>query len=75
MLCVFVQICPADKAYFIAKELLSTERTYLKDLELITAVNDGQTLHQISIHTHTHHSVWSHCCYFVLQLTCATYLP
>ncbi|XP_048048654.1 FERM, ARHGEF and pleckstrin domain-containing protein 1 [Megalobrama amblycephala] len=31
------KICPADKAYFIAKELLSTERTYLKDLELITA--------------------------------------
>uniref|UniRef100_A0A671MY99 FERM, ARHGEF and pleckstrin domain-containing protein 1 n=1 Tax=Sinocyclocheilus anshuiensis TaxID=1608454 RepID=A0A671MY99_9TELE len=28
--------CPADNAYFIAKELLNTERTYLKDLELIT---------------------------------------
>ncbi|KAL1268289.1 hypothetical protein QQF64_033652 [Cirrhinus molitorella] len=28
--------CPADNAYCIAKELLSTERTYLKDLELIT---------------------------------------
>ncbi|KAI4887073.1 hypothetical protein NFI96_013961, partial [Prochilodus magdalenae] len=27
---------PTDKAYFIAKELLTTERTYLKDLELIT---------------------------------------
>uniref|UniRef100_A0A671NYS3 FERM, ARHGEF and pleckstrin domain-containing protein 1 n=1 Tax=Sinocyclocheilus anshuiensis TaxID=1608454 RepID=A0A671NYS3_9TELE len=27
---------PADKAYFIAKELLTTERTYLKDLEVIT---------------------------------------
>ncbi|XP_043557642.1 FERM, ARHGEF and pleckstrin domain-containing protein 2 isoform X1 [Chiloscyllium plagiosum] len=28
--------CPADKAYFIAKEILTTERTYLKDLEVIT---------------------------------------
>ncbi|XP_058247306.1 FERM, ARHGEF and pleckstrin domain-containing protein 1 [Hemibagrus wyckioides] len=27
---------PTDKAYFIAKELLTTERTYLKDLDLIT---------------------------------------
>ncbi|XP_030636646.1 FERM, ARHGEF and pleckstrin domain-containing protein 1 isoform X3 [Chanos chanos] len=27
---------PIDKAYFIAKELLTTERTYLKDLEVIT---------------------------------------
>uniref|UniRef100_A0A8C5BTH3 FERM, ARH/RhoGEF and pleckstrin domain protein 2 n=1 Tax=Gadus morhua TaxID=8049 RepID=A0A8C5BTH3_GADMO len=26
----------ADKAYFIAKEILTTERTYLKDLEVIT---------------------------------------
>uniref|UniRef100_A0AAY4B9L4 FERM, ARHGEF and pleckstrin domain-containing protein 1 n=1 Tax=Denticeps clupeoides TaxID=299321 RepID=A0AAY4B9L4_9TELE len=28
---------PTDKAYFIAKELLMTERTYLKDLEVITS--------------------------------------
>ncbi|XP_033864830.3 FERM, ARHGEF and pleckstrin domain-containing protein 1-like isoform X1 [Acipenser ruthenus] len=27
---------PTDKAYFIAKEVLTTERTYLKDLEVIT---------------------------------------
>uniref|UniRef100_A0AAR2L4D3 FERM, ARHGEF and pleckstrin domain-containing protein 2 n=1 Tax=Pygocentrus nattereri TaxID=42514 RepID=A0AAR2L4D3_PYGNA len=27
---------PTDKAYFIAKEILMTERTYLKDLEVIT---------------------------------------
>uniref|UniRef100_A0A8C5CVG6 FERM, ARH/RhoGEF and pleckstrin domain protein 2 n=1 Tax=Gadus morhua TaxID=8049 RepID=A0A8C5CVG6_GADMO len=27
---------PPDKAYFIAKEILTTERTYLKDLEVIT---------------------------------------
>eukprot|EP00061_Rhincodon_typus_P013201 g39426.t1 len=31
-----VERCPADKAYFIAKEILTTERTYLKDLEVIT---------------------------------------
>ncbi|XP_063162827.1 FERM, ARHGEF and pleckstrin domain-containing protein 2 isoform X2 [Candoia aspera] len=28
--------CPADQAYFIAKEILATERTYLKDLEVLT---------------------------------------
>uniref|UniRef100_A0A671MWT2 FERM, ARHGEF and pleckstrin domain-containing protein 1 n=1 Tax=Sinocyclocheilus anshuiensis TaxID=1608454 RepID=A0A671MWT2_9TELE len=33
--------CPADNAYFIAKELLNTERTYLKDLELITVLFQG----------------------------------
>ncbi|XP_068599155.1 FERM, ARHGEF and pleckstrin domain-containing protein 2 [Brachionichthys hirsutus] len=27
---------PTDKAYFIAKEILTTERTYLKDLEVVT---------------------------------------
>ncbi|KAA0713088.1 FERM, ARHGEF and pleckstrin domain-containing protein 2 FERM domain-including [Triplophysa tibetana] len=27
---------PSDKAYFIAKEILTTERTFLKDLEVIT---------------------------------------
>ncbi|XP_051913740.1 FERM, ARHGEF and pleckstrin domain-containing protein 1-like [Hippocampus zosterae] len=27
---------PTDKAYFIAKELLSTERTYLKELRVVT---------------------------------------
>ncbi|XP_075807473.1 FERM, ARHGEF and pleckstrin domain-containing protein 2 [Microtus pennsylvanicus] len=27
---------PEDKAYFIAKEILATERTYVKDLEVIT---------------------------------------
>lgn len=32
--------CPgADEAYFIAKEILATERTYLKDLEVITVVS------------------------------------
>lgn len=29
---------PTDKAYFIAKELLTTERTYLKDLQVITEI-------------------------------------
>ncbi|XP_050975371.1 FERM, ARHGEF and pleckstrin domain-containing protein 1 [Labeo rohita] len=33
--------CPTDNAYCIAKELLSTERTYLKDLELITVSFQG----------------------------------
>ncbi len=35
---VCVQKFPTDKAYFIAKELLTTERTYLKDLQVITEV-------------------------------------
>ncbi|XP_021103017.1 FERM, RhoGEF and pleckstrin domain-containing protein 2 isoform X7 [Heterocephalus glaber] len=30
------QHMPEDEAYFIAKEILATERTYLKDLEVIT---------------------------------------
>lgn len=37
--CVSPQRYPADKAYFIAKEILMTERTYLKDLEVITLVS------------------------------------
>lgn len=31
---------PSDKAYFIAKEILTTERTYKKDLEVINMVSD-----------------------------------
>lgn len=34
-----LQRYPTDKAYFIAKEILMTERTYLKDLEVITVVS------------------------------------
>ena len=30
---------PTDKAYFIGKELLMTERTYKKDLDVINVVN------------------------------------
>ena len=30
---------PSDKAYFIAKEILTTERTYKKDLEVISLVS------------------------------------
>lgn len=37
--CVSLQRYPTDKAYFIAKEILATERTYLKDLEVITVVS------------------------------------
>uniref|UniRef100_A0A672SJA8 FERM, ARHGEF and pleckstrin domain-containing protein 2 n=1 Tax=Sinocyclocheilus grahami TaxID=75366 RepID=A0A672SJA8_SINGR len=35
-ICFYFQRYPTDKAYFIAKEILTTERTYLKDLEVIT---------------------------------------
>ena len=34
----FLQGPAADEAYFIAKEMLATERTYLKDLEVLTVV-------------------------------------
>ncbi|MGH0138098.1 UNVERIFIED_CONTAM: hypothetical protein FKN15_003642 [Acipenser sinensis] len=38
---------PTDKAYFIAKEVLTTERTYLKDLEVITVpFRAGEDLHK-----------------------------
>ncbi|XP_039456177.1 FERM, ARHGEF and pleckstrin domain-containing protein 1-like isoform X2 [Oreochromis aureus] len=33
---------PTDRAYFIAKELLTTERTYVKDLEVVTVSAVGQ---------------------------------
>ena len=42
-LCVCVQKFPTDKAYFLAKELLTTERTYLKDLHVVTTVRDRPT--------------------------------
>uniref|UniRef100_A0A668AAI2 FERM, ARHGEF and pleckstrin domain-containing protein 1 n=1 Tax=Myripristis murdjan TaxID=586833 RepID=A0A668AAI2_9TELE len=34
---------PTDRAYFIAKELLTTERTYLKDLEVVTVVRQAKS--------------------------------
>ena len=34
----YFQRYPVDRAYYIAKELLMTERTYKKDLEVITVV-------------------------------------
>uniref|UniRef100_A0A8C8FVM1 FERM, ARHGEF and pleckstrin domain-containing protein 1 n=1 Tax=Oncorhynchus tshawytscha TaxID=74940 RepID=A0A8C8FVM1_ONCTS len=43
---------PTDKAYFIAKELLTTERTYLKDLEVVTVV---RAHHQIDYSPLTAH--------------------
>ena len=36
--CVFQKII-AGKSYYLAKEIVSTERTYLKDLEVITVVS------------------------------------
>eukprot|EP00058_Branchiostoma_floridae_P007812 XP_002593300.1 hypothetical protein BRAFLDRAFT_123643 [Branchiostoma floridae] len=40
---------PADKAYYIAKELLSTERTYLKDLEVIVVWFRNAVIQDMSI--------------------------
>ncbi len=36
--CRMLQRYPTDKAYYIAKELLMTERTYKKDLEVVDLV-------------------------------------
>ena len=59
-----MQRFPNDRAYFIAKELLTTERTYLKDLEVVSVVRDthrhtthhNNTTHHNTIHTNTTHS-------------------
>jgi hypothetical protein len=39
LLLEILQRHPTEKAYYIAKELLMTERTYKKDLEVIDLVN------------------------------------
>ena len=49
---------PADKAYYIAKELLMTERTYKKDLEVITVVSDSKFI-LVSSCSHTSTSLSS----------------
>lgn len=41
-----LQRFPTDRAYFIAKELLTTERTYVKDLEVITVVSEAPSARQ-----------------------------
>lgn len=41
-----LQRFPTDRAYFIAKELLTTERTYVKDLEVITVVREAKSARQ-----------------------------
>lgn len=35
---------PTDRAYFITKEILMTERTYRKDLEVINFVSISNTI-------------------------------
>ena len=37
--CGLFQRYPTDRAYFIAKEILMTERTYKKDLEVLNLVS------------------------------------
>ena len=41
-----LQRFPTDRAYFIAKELLTTERTYVKDLEVVTVVRKAKSARQ-----------------------------
>jgi len=40
---------PSDRAYFIAKELLVTERTYRKDLEVISFVSSFLLLFKLDL--------------------------
>lgn len=35
----FLQKWPTDKSYFLAKEILMTERTYKKDLDVLNSVS------------------------------------
>lgn len=44
-----MQKFPTDKAYFIAKEISTTECTHLKDLEVITVVRNAHL--SISLHS------------------------
>uniref|UniRef100_A0A8C2DVY6 FERM, ARHGEF and pleckstrin domain-containing protein 1 n=1 Tax=Cyprinus carpio TaxID=7962 RepID=A0A8C2DVY6_CYPCA len=71
VLCVFVQNCPTDNAYCIAKELLCTERTYLKDLELITGVLDKEDCVPEALKTllsSTYEPLHSHHTHFLQEL-------
>jgi FERM, RhoGEF and pleckstrin domain protein 2 len=38
---------PTDKSYFLAKEILMTERTYKKDLDVINAVSSWKIYYRI----------------------------
>ena len=40
-----LQRYPTDRAYFIAKEILMTERTYKKDLEILNLVRNKLYFH------------------------------
>lgn len=40
---------PTDRAYFIAKELLTTERTYVKDLEVVTVVREDRIVSPVCV--------------------------
>uniref|UniRef100_A0A8C2DUV8 FERM, ARHGEF and pleckstrin domain-containing protein 1 n=1 Tax=Cyprinus carpio TaxID=7962 RepID=A0A8C2DUV8_CYPCA len=63
--------CPTDNAYCIAKELLCTERTYLKDLELITGVLDKEDCVPEALKTllsSTYEPLHSHHTHFLQEL-------
>lgn len=40
----FFQRFPTDKAYYVAKEILTTERTYKKDLEVLNRVSNSSVI-------------------------------
>lgn len=68
MIFMYFQKWPTDKAYFLAKELLMTERTYKKDLDILNTwfqdemppenVVSVQPLFQLIESMITHHNVF-----------------
>ena len=46
---LYFQRYPTDRAYFIAKEILMTERTYKKDLEILNLVSASACLNLINL--------------------------
>ncbi|XP_064638687.1 FERM, ARHGEF and pleckstrin domain-containing protein 2-like isoform X5 [Lineus longissimus] len=66
---------PADKAYYIAKELLMTERTYKKDLEVLTVWFRNTVCHKELIPKYLEalmfsflDEIYEHHCYFLKEL-------
>lgn len=63
---------PTDRAYFIAKELLTTERTYVKDLEVVTVVRGDRIVSPVCVFGLALYSVEENIDYSALLLRCRT---
>lgn len=69
---LFFQRFPTDRAYFIAKELLTTERTYVKDLEVVTVVREDKIVSPVCLFGLALYSVEKNNDYSALLLHCRT---